>query len=98
MAAVITVPAMFEMPQRDATAQAAKLAGFEHSVLLQEPVAAAAAFGFQTDSDKAYWLVYDYGGGTFDASIVSVRDGQLTVVDGSYAYRVCSDTKRLCWC
>ncbi|MCP4834083.1 MAG: Hsp70 family protein, partial [Phycisphaera sp.] len=80
MAAVITVPAMFEMPQRDATAQAAKLAGFEHSVLLQEPVAAAAAFGFQTDSDKAYWLVYDYGGGTFDASIVSVRDGQLTVV------------------
>lgn len=79
-AAVITVPAMFEMPQRDATAQAARMAGFSHSILLQEPVAAATAFGYQADSDKAYWLVFDFGGGTFDASIISVRDGQLTVV------------------
>ena len=80
IAAAITVPAWFDMTQRDATSQAAKLAGFEHSVLLQEPVAAAAAYGFQTESDKAYWMVYDYGIGTFDASIVSIRDGQLTVV------------------
>jgi molecular chaperone DnaK len=79
-AAVITVPAMFELPQNDATARAAKLAGFEHSLLLQEPVAAATAYGFQGHTDKAYWLVYDYGGGTFDASIVSIRDGQLSVV------------------
>ncbi|MDZ4821751.1 MAG: Hsp70 family protein [Planctomycetota bacterium] len=79
-AAVITVPAMFELPQNDATARAAKLAGFQHSMLLQEPVAAAAAYGFQSDANRAYWLVYDLGGGTFDASIVAVRDGQLSVV------------------
>jgi molecular chaperone DnaK len=79
-AAVITVPAMFEAPQNEATAEAARLAGFSHSQLLQEPVAAAVAYGFQTDAERAYWLVYDYGGGTFDASIVAIRDGQLTVV------------------
>ncbi len=79
-AAVITVPAMFDNPQNDATARACKLAGFEHSMLLQEPVAAATAYGFQSDADKVYWLVYDYGGGTFDASIIAIRDGQLSVV------------------
>ncbi len=80
IAAVITVPAMFELPQNEATAEAARLAGFSYSQLLQEPVAAAVAYGFQTDAERAYWLVYDYGGGTFDASIVAIRDGQLTVV------------------
>ncbi len=79
-AAVITIPAMFELPQNEATSRAAKLAGFEHVILLQEPVAAATAYGYQSESDKAYWLVYDFGGGTFDVSIVSVRDGQLAVV------------------
>jgi molecular chaperone DnaK len=80
VAAVITVPAMFELPQNEATAHAAKLAGFEHSQLLQEPVAAAVAYGFQTNAEKAYWLVYDFGGGTFDASIIAIRDGQLRVI------------------
>lgn len=80
MAAVITVPAMFHLSQNEATANAAKLAGFTYSQLLQEPVAAAVAYGFQSASEKAYWLVYDYGGGTFDASIISIRDGQLSVV------------------
>jgi molecular chaperone DnaK len=79
-AAVITVPAMFELPQTEATAHAAKLAGFSYSQLLQEPVAAAVAYGFESDTERAYWLVYDFGGGTFDASIVAIRDGQLTVV------------------
>ena len=79
-AAVITIPAMFELPQNEATSRAAKLAGFEQVILLQEPVAAATAYGYQSESDKAYWLVYDFGGGTFDVSIVSVRDGQLAVV------------------
>lgn len=79
-AAVITVPAMFELPQNDATARAAKLAGFENSVLLQEPVAAATAYGFESDADRTHWLVYDLGGGTFDASIIAVRDNQLSVV------------------
>lgn len=78
-AAVITVPAMFELPQNDATARAAKLAGFEASMLLQEPVAAATAYGFESDADKTHWLVYDLGGGTFDASIISIRDNQLSV-------------------
>jgi molecular chaperone DnaK len=79
-AAVITVPAMFELPQTEATAHAAKLAGFSYSQLLQEPVAAAVAYGFESDAERAYWLVYDFGGGTFDASIVAIRDGQLAVV------------------
>lgn len=79
-AAVITVPAMFELPQTEATAHAAKLAGFNYSQLLQEPVAAAVAYGFESDAERAYWLVYDFGGGTFDASIVAIRDGQLSVV------------------
>ena len=61
--AVITVPAAFELHQCDATRRAATLAGFKASPLLQEPVAAALAYGFQTDSEKAYWLVYDFGGG-----------------------------------
>lgn len=82
-AAVITVPAMFELPQNDATARAAERAGFKHSMLLQEPVAAATAYGFQTEADRAYWLVYDFGGGTFDASILAIRDGQLSVVKHS---------------
>ena len=96
VAAVITVPAMFELPQNDATARAAKLAGFEHSMLLQEPVAAATAYGFQSDSDKVYWLVYDYGGGTFDASILAIRDGQLSVVrHGGDNYMGGADFERL---
>jgi len=79
-AAVITVPAMFELPQNEATAKAAQLAGFTHSQLLQEPVAAAIAYGMEPSSEKALWLMYDYGGGTFDASLISIRDGALTVV------------------
>ena len=79
--AVITVPAMFELPACEATQRAAKLAGIEFAPLLQEPIAAAIAYGFQADADNAFWLVYDLGGGTFDASLVAVREGRLTVVD-----------------
>lgn len=78
--AVVTVPAMFELPQNEATARAARLAGFEHSQLLQEPVAAAVAYGMSPASEKALWLVYDFGGGTFDTSLISIRDGALAVV------------------
>lgn len=80
VAAVITVPAMFELPQNEATAKAADLAGFTHSQLLQEPVAAAIAYGMEPSSDKSLWMIYDYGGGTFDTSLISIRDGALTVV------------------
>lgn len=79
-ASVITVPAMFELPQNEATTQAARLAGFTQSQLLQEPVAAAIAYGMEPSNDRSLWLVYDFGGGTFDTSLVAIRDGQLSVV------------------
>jgi molecular chaperone DnaK len=80
-AAVITVPAAFELPQTEATKRAAQLAGLSYTLLLQEPVAAAMAYGFQSKSDKVFWLVYDFGGGTFDAAVVSIRDGVIQVVN-----------------
>jgi len=78
--AVITVPAAFALPQCEATKKAATLAGFSCYPLLQEPVAAALAYGFQSESDKVYWLVYDLGGGTFDAAVTNMRDGMFHVV------------------
>lgn len=78
--AVITTPAAFELHQCDATRRAAELAGLVSSPLLQEPVAAALAYGFQVDSEKAYWLVYDFGGGTFDAALIKAEEGMLNVV------------------
>ncbi len=79
--AVITVPAAFELPQNEATNKAAKLAGFEHIILLQEPVAAALAYGFQEEKENVFWLVYDLGGGTFDAALIQIREGSIRVVD-----------------
>ncbi len=79
--AVITVPAAFELPQTEATQKAARLAGLELSPLLQEPVAAALAYGFQQENNKVHWLVYDFGGGTFDAALIQVRDGHIQVVN-----------------
>lgn len=80
-AAAISVPAAFELPQCSATNRAATLAGFSFSPLVQEPVAAALSYGFQTTSDRVFWLVYDFGGGTFDAAILQVRDEQIQVVN-----------------
>ncbi|HEY5149545.1 MAG TPA: Hsp70 family protein [Mycobacterium sp.] len=79
-AAVITVPAAFELNACAATERAAQLAGIGHVTLLQEPTAAALAYGFQSEDD-AMWLVYDLGGGTFDAAVVQVRDGEFSVVN-----------------
>lgn len=79
-AAVITVPAAFELHQCDATRRAGELAGFKGSPLLQEPVAAALAYGFQVDAERAYWLVYDFGGGTFDAALIKAEEGLINVV------------------
>lgn len=78
-AAVITVPAAFEQRQCAATREAAALAGFLQSPLLQEPVAAALAYGFQADVQKEHWLVFDFGGGTFDAALIKAEDGTITV-------------------
>jgi molecular chaperone DnaK len=80
-AAVITVPAAFELHQCDATRTAAEMAGFKNRDLLQEPVAAALAYGFQVEEEKAYWLVYDFGGGTFDAAIIKADEGTMHVVN-----------------
>jgi molecular chaperone DnaK len=79
--AVVSVPALFELPQSAATAEAARLAGFERVELLQEPIASALAAGWRADDDGGgVWLVYDLGGGTFDASLLETRDGLLRVV------------------
>ncbi len=79
-AAVITVPAAFDLPQSEATKEAAKLAGFVETILLPEPVAAGLAYGFQSERDNLYWLVYDFGGGTFDAAVLQLRGGEIQVV------------------
>ncbi|MEO8549660.1 MAG: Hsp70 family protein [Kofleriaceae bacterium] len=79
--AVISVPALFELPQTSATSEAARLAGFARVELLQEPIASALAAGWRADDDGAgTWLVFDLGGGTFDASLLETRDGLLRVV------------------
>lgn len=80
-AAVVTVPAAFDLGQCSATKTAAQLAGLVQCPLVQEPVAAALAYGFQADAEKAYWLVYDFGGGTFDAAIIKAEEGTVTVVN-----------------
>jgi molecular chaperone DnaK len=79
--AVISVPALFELPQSAATSEAARLAGFARVELLQEPIASALAAGWRAEDDGAgTWLVFDLGGGTFDASLLETRDGLLRVV------------------
>lgn len=78
---VITVPAKFTMVQKDATVKAGKLAGFEHIELLQEPIAASMAYGLDADNKDGIWLVYDFGGGTFDAALIKVEDGIMKVID-----------------
>ncbi|GAB2967222.1 Hsp70 family protein [Saccharothrix stipae] len=80
--AVITVPAAFTLNQNKATTEAAELAGFDPSCpLVQEPTAAAFAYGFRDAADRGYWMVFDFGGGTFDAAVVSKRDGDLRVLN-----------------
>lgn len=80
-AAVITIPMMFEQFQVDATRKAAELAGFTYIETLQEPIAASIAYGMSTKKTKGYWLVFDFGGGTFDAALLRVNDGIMKVED-----------------
>lgn len=80
---VITVPARFKVPQNEATIQAAKLAGFEVVELLQEPIAASIAYGLDAKNKDGIWLVFDFGGGTFDVALVKVVQGVMTVLDTS---------------
>lgn len=79
--AVITVPAKFTTPQNDATRRAAELAGFRQVYLLQEPVAAATAYGLSNNNKEGAWLVFDFGGGTFDVALIKNDEGVLAVKD-----------------
>lgn len=78
---VITVPAKFTVNQKTATMNAAKLAGFDHCELLQEPIAASMAYGLSSQSKNGYWMVFDFGGGTFDAALLKVEEGIMQVFD-----------------
>lgn len=78
---VITVPAKFTANQKDATMRAAKLAGFEYCELLQEPIAAAMAYGLDAAKKSGRWLVFDFGGGTFDAALMRIDEGIIKVED-----------------
>jgi molecular chaperone DnaK len=80
-AAVITVPAAFDQKQCAATKRAAEMIGLRQCPLVQEPVAAALAYGFQLRAEREYWLVYDFGGGTFDAALMKADDGMIDVVN-----------------
>lgn len=78
---VITVPAAFSSLQNEATKNAADLAGFRNVILLQEPISAAIAYGVKPEMKEQYWMVFDYGGGTLDVSILSTHNGRLTVIN-----------------
>ncbi|MEA1937070.1 MAG: molecular chaperone DnaK [Patescibacteria group bacterium] len=76
--AVITVPAYFNDAQRQATKDAGKIAGFEVKRIINEPTAAALAYGFNKKKDEKI-VVYDLGGGTFDVSVLEVGDDTIEV-------------------
>ena len=79
--AVITVPAYFNDAQRQATKDAGKIAGLEVKRIINEPTAAALAYGIDKNQDKEQTiLVYDLGGGTFDVSVLSLADGTYEVL------------------
>ncbi len=77
--AVITVPAYFNDSQRQATKNAGKIAGLEVERIINEPTAAALAYGLDKQDDTHTILVYDLGGGTFDVSILELGDGVFEV-------------------
>ena len=77
--AVITVPAYFNDAQRQATKDAGKIAGLDVKRIINEPTAAALAYGLENDRDQKI-MVYDLGGGTFDVSIIDIGDGVVEVM------------------
>ena len=77
--AVITVPAYFDDAQRTATKEAGEIAGFQVLRIINEPTAAALAYGIDTGADDETVLVFDLGGGTFDVSVLEIGDGVFEV-------------------
>ncbi len=88
--AVITVPAYFSDAQRQATKDAGKIAGLEVLRIINEPTAAALAYGLEKQKDQTV-MVYDLGGGTFDVSILELGDGVFEVVATSGNNRLGGD-------
>lgn len=78
--AVITVPAYFTDSQRQATKDAGKIAGLNVKRIINEPTAAALAYGVDKETDQHKIMVFDLGGGTFDVSILEVGDGVFEVL------------------
>lgn len=78
--AVVTVPAYFNDAQRQATKDAGKIAGLEVERIVNEPTAAALAYGLEKEKDEEKILVFDLGGGTFDVSILELGDGVFEVL------------------
>ena len=77
--AVITVPAYFNDAQRQATKDAGKIAGLDVKRIINEPTAAALAYGLENETEQKV-MVYDLGGGTFDVSIIEIGDGVIEVL------------------
>ena len=88
--AVITVPAYFNDAQRQATKDAGKIAGLEVKRIINEPTAAALAYGLDNEHEQKI-MVYDLGGGTFDVSIIDIGDGVIEVLSTSGDNRLGGD-------
>jgi molecular chaperone DnaK len=89
--AVITVPAYFTDAQRQATKDAGEIAGFTVERIINEPTAAALAYGFQHQEESKTILVYDFGGGTFDVSIIKMVEGAFKVLSSAGNNRLGGD-------
>jgi molecular chaperone DnaK len=89
--AVITVPAYFNDAQRQATKDAGKIAGLEVKRIINEPTAAALAYGIDKTDKEQTVLVFDLGGGTFDVSILRLADGTFEVISTSGDNRLGGD-------
>lgn len=76
---VITCPAYFGVNEREATARAGEIAGLNVRSIINEPTAAAIAYGLESQGDQVV-MVYDLGGGTFDVTLIELRQGKITVI------------------
>ena len=91
--AVITVPAYFNDAQRQATKDAGKIAGLDVKRIINEPTAAALAYGLDEGKEQKI-MVYDLGGGTFDVSIIEIGDGVIEVKSTNGDTHLGGDLKR----
>lgn len=80
-AVVLTCPAKFDIPQKDALVRSGKLAGFKQVELVHGSIAASMAYGLNCKNKNGYWVVFDFNEGWFDASLIKVEEGFIKVVD-----------------